>query len=145
MKYETVKKLKEEEFKRAVGVSKKMFEEMIKVIKKNLRVFGRPPALSRENQLLMTLMYLREYRTEFHIGITYGVSESTVCRTVKKIEDVLMNSGEFCLPSKNYLQSNDSLTVIVDAEEQPIERPKKTEKTLQWKEKMPHTKSTINS
>ncbi|MBE9561297.1 MAG: transposase family protein, partial [Proteobacteria bacterium] len=24
----------------------------------------------------MTMMYLREYRTEFYIGLTYGVSES---------------------------------------------------------------------
>ncbi|MDM8567240.1 transposase family protein [Candidatus Halobeggiatoa sp. HSG11] len=69
MKYEIAKILREEEFKRAVGVSKKMFDKMVKIIKENLRTFGRPPALSREDQLLMTLMYLREYRTEFHIGL----------------------------------------------------------------------------
>ena len=130
MKYEKAKNLKEEEFKRAIGVSKKMFDEMVKIIKENLRTFGRPAVLTREDQLLMTLMYLREYRTEFHIGLTYGVSESTVCRTIKKIENVLMYSGEFYLPGKKTLQSNDDLTVIIDAEEQPIERPKKTENSL---------------
>ena len=124
MKYEKAKNLKEEEFKRAIGVSKKMFDEMVKIIKENLRTFGRPAVLTREDQLLMTLMYLREYRTGFHIGLTYGVSESTVCRTIKKIENVLMYSGEFYLPGKKTLQSNDDLTVIIDAEEQPIERPK---------------------
>jgi len=41
-----------------------------------------------------------------------------------------MYSGEFYLPGKKTLQSNDDLTVIIDAEEQPIERPKKTENSL---------------
>ena len=110
MKYEIAKNLKEEDFKRAIGVSQKMFEKMVKIIKRSLRTFGRPPVLSRENQLLMTLMYLREYRTEFHIGLTYGVSSSTVCQVIKKIENVLMKSGEFCLPGKKALQSDDVVT-----------------------------------
>ena len=33
-----------------------MFEEMVKIIKENLRNFGRSSAMSRENQLLMTLI-----------------------------------------------------------------------------------------
>jgi hypothetical protein len=32
--------------------------------------------------------------------LPYGVSEATVCRTIKKIENVLMKSGEFRLPGK---------------------------------------------
>ncbi|MBI5952545.1 MAG: transposase family protein [Chloroflexi bacterium] len=31
-------------------------------------------------------MYWREYRTEFHIGLTYGVNESTICRTIKRLK-----------------------------------------------------------
>ena len=71
---------------------------MLKVVEKGLRDFGRPPKLSRADQLLMTLMYWREYRTEFHIGISYGVSEATVCRTIQKVEDVLVKSGNFVYP-----------------------------------------------
>ena len=41
------------------------------------------------DQLLMTLLYWREDRTEFYIGLTYGVGESTVCRTIRKIDDVI--------------------------------------------------------
>jgi hypothetical protein len=76
----------------------------------------------------MTLMYWREYRTEFHIGITYGVSEGTVCRTIQKVENVLMKSGEFRLPGRKALQPSDTLieVVLIDATEQPIERPKKS-------------------
>ena len=101
---------------------------MLTVVKAGIRDFGRTPKLIREDQLLMTLMYWREYRTEFHIGITYSVSEATVCRTIRKIENVLMKSGEFRLPGKKALQPSDTLieVVLIDATEQPIERPKKS-------------------
>jgi len=128
MRYENIQNLKDEAFKRSTGVSRTMFEKMLAVVKKGLRDFGRTPKLSRENQLLMTLMYWREYRTEFHVGLTYGVSESTVCRTIKKVENVLMQSGEFRLPGRKALEPSDTLieVVLIDATEQPIERPKKS-------------------
>lgn len=127
MRYETVQKLKDRDFKRLTGVQRRTFEQMLEVVEKGLREFGRPPKLSRPDQLLMTLMYWREYRTEFHISQTYGVSEATVCRTIKKVEDVLIQSKQFHLPGKKVLQSSDTVIeiVLVDATEQPIERPKK--------------------
>ena len=128
MRYETIQSLREEEFKRSTGVTRATFEKMLTIIQQDLRHFGRPPKLSRADQLLMTLMYWREYRTEFHIGLTYGVSESAVCRTIKKIEDVLVKSGEFRLPGKKVLKESDTIieVVLVDVSEQPIERPKKS-------------------
>ena len=127
MRYETVQKLKNKDFKRSTGVRRSTFEKMLEIVETGLRNFGRPPKLSRADQLLLTLMYWREYRTEFHVGLTYGVSEATVCRTIKKIEDVLIKSKQFHLPGKKALQSSDTLIeiVLVDATEQPIERPKK--------------------
>jgi hypothetical protein len=128
MRYETVKTLKDAEFKRLTGVSRGVYEKMLAILVRDLRDFGRPTKLSRADQLLMTLMYWREYRTEFHIGVSYGVSESTVCRTTRKVEDVLMKSGEFRLPGRKALQPSDTLieVVLIDATEQPIERPKKS-------------------
>src|SRR5512141_2371662 len=127
MRYETIKTLSNEDFKRSTGVQRQTFEKMLAVIEAGLREFGRPTKLSRADQLLMTLMYWREYRTEFHIGLTYGVSESTVCRTIQKVEDVLVKSGQFRLPGKRALQASDTLleVILIDATEQPIERPKK--------------------
>jgi predicted SpoU family rRNA methylase len=128
MRYETVKDLKAEEFKRSTGVQRETFEKMLEVVETGIREFGRPPKLSRADQLLMMLMYWREYRTEFHIGLTYGVSESTVCRTIQKVEDVLVKSGKFRLPGKKVLKESDNVieVVIVDVSEHPIERPKKS-------------------
>ena len=127
MRYETVKALKSEDFKRLTGVSREVYEKMLAILKRDLRDFGRPPKLNRADQLLMTLMYWREYRTEFHIGVTYEVSEATVCRTIRKVEDALMKSGEFRLPGRKALQPSNTTfeVVLIDATEQPIERPKK--------------------
>ena len=127
MRYETIEHLKDSDFKRLTGVQRETFEEMLKVIEKGLRNFGRPPKLSRADQLLMTLMYWREYRTEFHIAQSYGVSEATVCRTIRKVEDVLVRSKKFRLPGKKALQPSDTVfeVILVDVSEQPVERPKK--------------------
>jgi acyl-CoA synthetase (AMP-forming)/AMP-acid ligase II len=127
MRYETIKHLKDTDFKRLTGVQLETFEKMLAVVEKGLRHFGRPPKLSRADQLLMTLMYWREYRTEFHIAQSYGISEATVCRTIRKVEDTLVRSGRFRLPGKKALQPSDTVfeVVLVDVSEQPIERPKK--------------------
>lgn len=127
MRYETIKHLKDTDFKRLTGVHRETFEQMLKVVEKGLRNFGRPSQLSRADQLLMTLMYWREYRTEFHIAQSYGVSEATVCRTIRKVENALVRSGKFRLPGKKVLQASDTMfeVVSVDVSEQPIERPKK--------------------
>ena len=103
MRYETIEQLKDRDFKRLTGVQRETFEEMLKVVEKGLANFGRPPKLSRADQLLMTLMYWREYRTEFHIAQSYGVSEATVCRTICKVENALVRSQKFRLPGKKAL------------------------------------------
>ena len=127
MRYENVKDLKDEDFKRLTGVTRNTFSKMLEVVEAGSRDFGRPPKLTRADQLLMTLMYWREYRTEFHISVTYGVSEATVCRTIQKVENVLIKSKQFHLPGKKVFQSSDLdiEVVLIDATEQPIERPKK--------------------
>ena len=131
MRYETIEHLKDTDFKRLTGVQRETFEEMLKVVQKGLRDFGRPPKLSRADQLLLTLMYWREYRTEFHIAQSYGISEATVCRTIRKVEDVLVRSKKFRLPGKKALQPSDTVfeVILVDASEQPVERPKKARKS----------------
>lgn len=127
MNYNTIELLNERDFKRLTGVQRATFNQMLAVITKGLRDFGRPPKLSRADQLLLTLMYWREYRTEFHIAQSYGVSEATVCRTIRKVEDALVRSKKFRLPGKKTLQASDTVfeVVLVDVSEQPVERPKK--------------------
>lgn len=127
MKYDRIQSLSDEDFKRSTGVQHSTFTKMLEVVEHGLRNFGRPPKLSRPDQLLLTLMYWREYRTEFHIGLTYGISEATACRTIQKIENALIKSEQFHLPGRKGLQpSGMKLEIIlVDVTEQPVERPEK--------------------
>ena len=128
MRYAEIKDLNNKNFKRLTGVEHRTFKHMVTVLENELPNFGRPPKLSRADQLLLTLMYWREYRTQFHIAQAYGISEAAVCRTIRKIEDALINSGQFQLPGKKALQPSDTVIeiIVVDATEQPIERPKKS-------------------
>lgn len=129
MTYEQVKHLKPEEFKRLCGVRPETFNQMVAVMqqaKQQLKP-GRPSKLSLEDQVLMTLEYLREYRTYFHIAQTWGVYESTTYRIIRSVEDTLIRSKKFRLPGKKKLLApeHEIEIVVVDVTESPIERPKK--------------------
>ena len=82
MRYDEIQDRSDKDFKRLTGVEHRTFQLMVKVLEKELSTFGRPPKLNRADQLLMTLMYWREYRTQFHIAQAYGISESAGCRTI---------------------------------------------------------------
>jgi hypothetical protein len=88
---------------------------------------GRKNKLCIEDQLLMALEYIREYRTYFHISQSYGVSESSAYKTVKWVEDTLIKHPDFSLPGRKALLKSDMEyeVVLIDATETPIERPKK--------------------
>ena len=143
MNYKAIEHLKDSDSKRLTGVQRETFEQMLAVIEKGVRTFGRPPKLSRADQLLMTLMYWREYRTEFHIAQSYAVSEATVCRTIRKVEDALVRSKKFRLPGKKALQASDTVfeVLLVDVSEQPVERPKKPKTALQRQKETTYSKS----
>ena len=137
MSYEQVKNLEPNEFKRLCGVTPETFKQMVKVVaaeKVLAKKSGRPSKLSFEDQVLMTLEYWREYRTYFHIGISWGLAEANVLRNVRKIEDILIRSGLFSLEGKKKVKKLDAETeiLVVDVAEHEIERPKKTEEGLQW-------------
>ena len=77
---------------------------------------------------MMTLEYLREYRTYFHIGASYGLSESNAYATIRWVEDTLIKSGAFALPGKKALtrEAPETKVILIDATETPVERPKKS-------------------
>jgi len=79
---------------------------------------GRPSALSLEEQILLSLTYWREYQTLYHISMDFGIHESSVSRIIRKVEDVLIDSGKFELPKKLPSRVDDDINwsvVIVDA------------------------------
>jgi hypothetical protein len=135
MKFETVKQLDDEKFRRLSGVKRSTFNRMALILDLSNREKkvqgGRKNKLSIENMLLMTLEYIREYRTYFHVSQSYGVSESTAYKTVRWVEDTLIKHPDFSLPGRKALLKSDMEydIILIDATETPIERPKKSKST----------------
>ncbi len=122
-------------FKRYTGIHKATFNGMLEAMQQyeaTKTKSGRPSALSLEEQIVLSLTYWREYRTLYHISMDFGIHESSASRIIRKVEDILVDSGKFELPKKLPSKVDDDINwsvVIVDATETPIERPKKTKET----------------
>lgn len=136
MKFDTVKELDDEKFRRLTGVKRSTFDKMLCIlsdaIKSRRTAKGRKKKLSIEDMLLMSLEYIREYRTYFHVSQSYGLSESSTYKTVKWVEDTLIKHQDFALPGRKALLKSDMEyeLVLIDATETPIERPKKSKSTF---------------
>lgn len=127
-RYERLKKLKSEVFKRLTGVKpdtfKAMLEECELADKRKKSRGGKPNKLSVSTQILLMLEYYREYRSMAHMAFDYEVNEATVSRTIKEIESVLLKSGKFSLPSKKALYEEGGIEleyILIDTTECPVE------------------------
>ena len=135
MKYKRIEALVDEKFRRLTGVKRRTFDKMVGLLKEANNIKknkgGRNNKLCIEDMLLIALEYLREYRTYFHIGQSYGVSESSAYKTIKWVEDILIKHPDFALPGRKALLKSDIdyELVLIDATESPIERPKKDKST----------------
>jgi hypothetical protein len=133
MFYKDVEKLSSTQFKRLTGVKREVFKQMLDVVNESKAGSrkhpsrGTPPKLSHADKLLLLLMYYREYRTQFHIGVPYGISESRVCEIIKETENILIRDSRFHLPGKKSLlqEENHFEAVLIDVTDIPVERPKK--------------------
>lgn len=130
MSHDKLKGLAPEAFRRYSGVRPGTFKAMLAVLEEaetSKKKAGRPSKLSLADQLLLTLTYWREYRTQFHLAFTYGIHETTATRIIKKVEDALAASGRFSLPKRPRGEAeHDWVVVVIDSTETPIEKPKKS-------------------
>jgi len=130
-KYDDIKVLPDANFRRLTGVKKETFSKMLDVLRpidSGRRSRGGPkPKICLEDRLLMCLEYLREYRTYFHLGQSYGIGESGCYKICCWVENSLIKSGAFRLPGRKALLSSDIEyeVILIDATESPVERPKK--------------------
>ena len=136
MKYEELKTLPPEDFRRFCGVKPETFAAMLLALQedyqKKHRCGGRETHISLEDKLLITMTYYREYRTQFHIAAEFGTTESNVCKIIRQVEEVLVRHPQFALPGKKVLlqPSEDTEVVMVDATEIVVKRPKKSKNTV---------------
>lgn len=149
-KYKNIQNLSAVNFRRLTGVKRATFDTMLDILSKaeskKLAKGGKPHILSLPDRLLMWLEYLREYRTYFHVSQSYGISESACFRTCVWVENTLIQSKEFKLPSRKAALASDFDidAVLVDATESPIERPKKNSgNTTQERKRSIHSKPSL--
>lgn len=151
MNWYKVKNIQEEKFRRLIGIKKNTFDEMVKVLEASSSLSnhkhkgkkrGPKPKLITQDQVLVMLMYYREYRTFFHTAYSFGISESQCWRIVTNTEKVLIKSGLFTVPGKKVLLSEDEIEgIVIDATESEVERPQKNKNnTIQAKRKNIPTK-----
>jgi hypothetical protein len=125
MFFKYIEKLCSVHFKHLTDVKCAVFEQILKSLnevqaksRKHPRS-GTPAKPCNADKLLLLIMYYREYRTQFHIGITYGISESRFCEIIRKTESVLIQDPRFHLPWKKVLlkEVNRFEVVLIDVTE----------------------------
>ena len=131
MRFDSVKELKGEVFRRLTGIQRNTFEAMAAVLSdakcKQKAAGGKPNTLSVENQLLMVLKYgantdLFSYRASLRDQRERGVPQHQ-----NGCENTLAKSKSFRLPGGKAIAASDRAfdVVLIDATETPIERPEK--------------------
>lgn len=122
---------KPKDFVRLYGISYGLFETLLSKVSsyiqnqkqaKPVSKRGRKSALALADQLLLTLLYLRQYSTFLSIGHQFGISESYAQKRFVYLRDILMKVVD--LPDIKTL-TLETLTnkIGIDVSEQPIERP----------------------
>lgn len=135
-KYEKLQKLNDKDFKLITGVKRKVFEKMLEALRyahKIAHAKGGRKGVPVELRLVIALEYWREYRGMRHMALDYGIPKSTICDCITWVEDVLSQSDEFKLKDlqERFKPDNEEQpieVVLIDVEEQPIERPKYEQK-----------------
>jgi len=100
---------------------------------------GHPFELDWRNQVLLAVVWLRQYPTQEVLGYLFGVSDTTVLRAILRVLPVLEASGRDTMrlpdPGKkqrrqldDLLQDTPELAVLIDSFEQRVQRPKKDKK-----------------
>lgn len=127
--------LSPQEFKRALGISKDNFQELLEKLTHHLaeqkeidpmKKRGKKGELALGDRLLLTLYYLRNYATFLVLGQFFGISESYSNKVFHHISNNLMNILH--VSNRKVLMNVNLDAVIIDVTEQQIEWPKKHQK-----------------
>jgi hypothetical protein len=104
---------------------------------------GRSAELDGRNQLLLTVVWLRQYPTHEVLGYLFGVSDSTVSRVINRLLPLLEQAGRdtMRLPDpgrkrrrslNELLTDTPELAVVIDSFEQKVQRPKAADERDDW-------------
>lgn len=133
--FEKYKLKRPAEFTRLVGVSFGTFQIILTKLEteitrfkqqKPMRQRGLKSSLTIADQLLLTLLYLRQYQTFLQLGEMFSISESYAQKRYTFISQRLMKALD--LPNDRDLTA-ENLKLLADVTEQEIERPQSKQKS----------------
>jgi DDE superfamily endonuclease/Helix-turn-helix of DDE superfamily endonuclease len=105
------------------------------------KVSGRPWALGTlENHILALMVYYRFYVPHTFLGLLFGVDDSVISRSFKRIEPILEKI--MSIKKERRLSQIELETIIVDVTEQTTQRPQKKQKVYYSGKKKRHTLKT---
>jgi hypothetical protein len=125
----------EKAFARISGLKRALFEDLyVRVWERAeerkrehpMRMRGRKTEMSLENKLLLMLIYYREYHTCLSLSKTFGISEAYASKLIHRMGRLVAEA--LPLGGKGTTHHADIKTVLVDASEQPIERPQRKQR-----------------
>jgi hypothetical protein len=90
--------------------------------------------------ILIVLLYYRKYITQEFLGYLFDLDKSRICRIIQTLEPIL--ATVMSINKEKKLSQEESESLIIDATEQPIERPVKNQKPYYSGKKKRHTMKT---
>ena len=78
--------------------------------------------------ILIILLYYRSYITQLFVGMLFGIDDSRVCRIIKTLEPIL--ATVLAIKKERNLPKEEVESLIINATEQPRDRPKKNQKSI---------------
>ena len=103
---------------------------------------GRQFEMSSRDQILMTVVWLRQYPTHEVLGYLFGVSDSTPSRYIKRVLPLLEATGQDGMrmprpgrngrPLERLLAETPELAVLVDSFEQRVQRPQERQEADEY-------------
>ena len=148
-KFNSAALLRKRQFQRLTGVEPPLFLEMVKRVRScwQARVVdpkdrsGRPWGIGGlEDHLLVLLILYRCAITQDFLGLLYGVDKAAISRALHRIEPIVAQ----VLGVKRTIRvsAEEAEALIVDATEQPIQRPSRKQRCWYSGKKKRHTIKT---
>ena len=102
---------------------------------------GRKPALPLPDQLLMLLVYYRTYVPHTFLGFLFGLDDSNVSRSNRRLEPLL--AGIFRIPERKVELTREEIReLFFDSTERPTNRPVRSQRRYYSGKKRRHTLKT---
>lgn len=138
--------LHKKQFRSLTGVTPDIFLQMVERLRSpwERRITGRKNRSGRpygvgglEDHLLVLLILYRCHITQDFLACLYGVDRATICRTLKRTERIMQRV--LGVKRRIIVSEEEAQALIMEATEQPVQRPKRKQRCYYSGKKKRHT------